>query len=266
MEGPPLGPGGEDITWPDQVAPRGRKASSTRKIKPQTSNLLLFLCWCVYSLYLATPKSNRGYVCCFPLPLWSLCVLLQHALKHYSPTCGHFAVVLERAQACFLDFSRCSCCAAVCRRFSADLAKQWRKIVGGFLRSEKSIFPFPFIFSASFSCFFFLFHWRARDKKTVLSLVFNLKSLLLNFNSVLLIFNSLQVKIHSLLLHFDSLLLIINSLQVKMHSLLLIFYSLHVKMHCLLLNFNSLLLTKTSTILMRRCYNFQKSGSSSAES
>ena len=38
MEGPPLGPGGEDITWPDQVAPRGRKASSTRKMKPQTSN------------------------------------------------------------------------------------------------------------------------------------------------------------------------------------------------------------------------------------
>ena len=40
MEGPPLGTGGGDITWPDQVAPRGRKASSTRKIKPQTSNLL----------------------------------------------------------------------------------------------------------------------------------------------------------------------------------------------------------------------------------
>ena len=39
MEGPPLGPGGEDITWPDQVAPRGRRVSSTRKIKPQTSNL-----------------------------------------------------------------------------------------------------------------------------------------------------------------------------------------------------------------------------------
>ena len=36
MKGPPLGPGGEDITWPDQVAQRGRKASSTRKIKPQT--------------------------------------------------------------------------------------------------------------------------------------------------------------------------------------------------------------------------------------
>ena len=41
MQGPPLGPGGEDITWPDQVAPRGRKASSTRKIKPQTSNLFV---------------------------------------------------------------------------------------------------------------------------------------------------------------------------------------------------------------------------------
>ena len=40
MKGPPLGPGGEDITWPDQVAPRGQKASSTRKIKPQTSNLI----------------------------------------------------------------------------------------------------------------------------------------------------------------------------------------------------------------------------------
>ena len=43
MEGPPLGPGGEDITWPDQVAPRGRKASSTRKIKPQTSNHIMQL-------------------------------------------------------------------------------------------------------------------------------------------------------------------------------------------------------------------------------
>ena len=40
MEGPPLGPGREDITWPDQAAPRGGKASSTRKIKPQNSNLV----------------------------------------------------------------------------------------------------------------------------------------------------------------------------------------------------------------------------------
>ena len=39
MKGPPLGPGGEDITWPDQVAPRGRRTPSTRNVKPQTSNL-----------------------------------------------------------------------------------------------------------------------------------------------------------------------------------------------------------------------------------
>ena len=45
MKGPALGPGGEDITWPDQVAPWGRKASSTRKIKPQTSNLKPHLGW-----------------------------------------------------------------------------------------------------------------------------------------------------------------------------------------------------------------------------
>ena len=38
------------------------------------------------------------------------------------------------------------------------------KIVGGFLRSEKSIFPFFYLSSAPFSCFFFLFQWRARDK------------------------------------------------------------------------------------------------------
>ena len=35
MKGPPLGPGGEDITWPNQIAPRGPRASSTRNLKPQ---------------------------------------------------------------------------------------------------------------------------------------------------------------------------------------------------------------------------------------
>ena len=30
MKGPQLGPGGEDITWPDQVAPWGQKAPSTQ--------------------------------------------------------------------------------------------------------------------------------------------------------------------------------------------------------------------------------------------
>ena len=70
----------------------------------------------------------------------------------HSGTCGHFAIDLERAQACFLVFSRCSCCAAVCGGFFADLAKQWHKIVGGFLRSENSIFPFVFLVL----CVFFL--------------------------------------------------------------------------------------------------------------
>ena len=39
MQGSPLGPSGEDITWPDQVAPRGRRKLITRQVKPQTSNL-----------------------------------------------------------------------------------------------------------------------------------------------------------------------------------------------------------------------------------
>ena len=43
MKGPRLGPGGEDITWPDQVAPRGRRTSGTRNVKPQTSSLQLVL-------------------------------------------------------------------------------------------------------------------------------------------------------------------------------------------------------------------------------
>ena len=41
MTGPPLGPGGEDIVWPDQVAPWRRKGSSTRNTKPQTATLTL---------------------------------------------------------------------------------------------------------------------------------------------------------------------------------------------------------------------------------
>ena len=58
MEGPPLGPGGEDITWPDQVAPRGRKASSTRKIKPQTSNLTCLRGEARWSYLHAIPKTT----------------------------------------------------------------------------------------------------------------------------------------------------------------------------------------------------------------
>ena len=70
MEGPPSGPGGEDITWPDQVAARGRKASSTCKIKLQTSNLCAACAWhrhgCVGVVQRRLPlahalgKSRRG--------------------------------------------------------------------------------------------------------------------------------------------------------------------------------------------------------------
>ena len=35
MKSPPLGPAGEDITWPDQVAPWRRKASTTQTLKPR---------------------------------------------------------------------------------------------------------------------------------------------------------------------------------------------------------------------------------------
>ena len=39
MQGPPPGPFGEDITWPDQVAPRGRRRLVPEKssLKPQTA-------------------------------------------------------------------------------------------------------------------------------------------------------------------------------------------------------------------------------------
>ena len=37
MKGPPLGPRGEDITWPDQVAPWGGRTYDTRNVKfPET--------------------------------------------------------------------------------------------------------------------------------------------------------------------------------------------------------------------------------------
>ena len=38
MKGPQLGCVRQEITWPDQVAPRGRKASSILDLNPQTSN------------------------------------------------------------------------------------------------------------------------------------------------------------------------------------------------------------------------------------
>ena len=56
MKGLPLGPGGRDITWPDQVAPRGQRKPSTRNVNPQTSNRT-----CNTAPRLGTPV-NRGQV------------------------------------------------------------------------------------------------------------------------------------------------------------------------------------------------------------
>ena len=72
MKGPPLGPGGGDITWPDQVAPRSRMVSSTRKIKPQTSNLYK-------GLRILNREGRVGiYVSC---ALCSLCAILIPRLE-----------------------------------------------------------------------------------------------------------------------------------------------------------------------------------------
>ena len=97
-----------------------------------------------------------------PFPLRAFCVLLEHAPKHCFPTCGDFAIVLAFAQAislCFLSLFVLCCCVWW---IFADLAKQWRKTRGRFLRSEKTIFPFFYLFSAPFFCSFFLFFNKSR--------------------------------------------------------------------------------------------------------
>ena len=88
MEGPPLGSGGEDITWPDQVAPRGRKASGTCKIKPQTSKLIVFLlCTLLHHLSLCPVLSP-----CSPfLSLVACTSCCLRALLVSSPLCLPFA-------------------------------------------------------------------------------------------------------------------------------------------------------------------------------
>ena len=128
---------------------------SKRVVLMHSSHMLLIL-YVADSLFLATPKSKRvdlmhsrhmllffalrtlcilrrprGSVWCLSFPFCAVSVVLEHALKHEFPTCGHFAIVLARAQGSFLFFSLCSCCVAVCVGFFADLAKQWRKKIGG---------------------------------------------------------------------------------------------------------------------------------------
>ena len=62
MKGPPLGPGGEDITWPHVMAPRGRRTPSTQNVKPQTSNLFR-----VYPISSGT-RPAPGFPECFGPP------------------------------------------------------------------------------------------------------------------------------------------------------------------------------------------------------
>ena len=83
MEGPPLGRGGEDITWPDQVAPRGRKASCTRKIKPQTSNLSALA-----TLHLVATKSGLTTADCTQICFSEASACKGHSTQTVSPRGG----------------------------------------------------------------------------------------------------------------------------------------------------------------------------------
>ena len=109
MEGPPLGPGGEDITWPDQVAPRGRKASSTRKIKPQTSNLKK------HANYKKAKKrsSSRLAICCLLLVFCSASFPMLHLFTScYDAMMRYFVLCL---------YAYCLC-AVLCIRFPFHLS------------------------------------------------------------------------------------------------------------------------------------------------
>ena len=72
-------------------------------------------------------------------------------------------MVLERAHKLVHLFSPFVRVVLLCAAdFAPTSPTSGAKIVGGFLRSEKPIFLFFSLFSASFSCCFFLFRWRAR--------------------------------------------------------------------------------------------------------
>ena len=85
-----------------------------------------------------------------------VCVLFRGAHKSLAPKARTLLGVLGQATLSFfavatlLFFFFCKC-----PKF-CDLAKQRRKIFGGFLRSEKTIFCFFLSGCASFSWFFFL--------------------------------------------------------------------------------------------------------------
>ena len=67
MKGPPLGSGGEDITWPDQVPPRGQRTSSTRDIKPKTSNLVPVWNKVIHQIHVRRNAKQTTFLLCLLL-------------------------------------------------------------------------------------------------------------------------------------------------------------------------------------------------------
>ena len=118
---------------------------------------------CLGLFFFATPKSKRvafpspcaHFVCCWGVHSSPSSLLAGTLLLFWS--------VYTRWFACFLPlFALCCCVRWIFRRPRPTVAQ---KIVWGFLRSEKRIFLFFSLFSASFSCFFFSFRWCTRESK-----------------------------------------------------------------------------------------------------
>ena len=120
MKGPQLGPCGEDITWPEKVAPRGRRAPSTCKTKAPSSNLTHMppavggssggcpAVWSIsqhrgYCFHQSTVRSPHpcGSSCGPPLlgrrpPPWAVCRQACHRLLPWPPMT--FAMVADAAR------------------------------------------------------------------------------------------------------------------------------------------------------------------------
>ena len=153
MEGPLLGPYGEDITWPAQVAPRGRKASSTRKIKPQTSNHSDSAV--VYPCSVPQKARNRPTVP-FQLPLRSMRNYTWHKQSSRRIKNVHFIIQFHKKQApLMLQLNTISCqhsAAHATRAYQPLRANPPEvRIFGCWYRSAAHTFLF-FITSAVPSC------------------------------------------------------------------------------------------------------------------
>ena len=123
---------------------------------------MLLILYVLDSLFWATHKSKRvsfpppcaHFVCCWGVHSSPSSLLAGTLLLFWSV---HTSWLLG-----FLTLFGLCCC--VRWIFCQPRQTVAQKIVGGFLRLEKRIFPFFSLFSASFSCFFLLFLWRARDR------------------------------------------------------------------------------------------------------